>query len=304
MMRQAWKESWTIVALSSMMLMCVLLSGSSDAQTASNSAWPILEAGLQQKKVGQRVAAVRVLGFIPDDPHTVELAEKALQDKNSTVRAAAAKALGLMHASVADTELKKALEDKDLAVVMAAAHALSLLNDPACYDVYYAVYTGARKNDEGMIAQEMKTLHDPKQLVEMGVDEGIGFLPYAGDGWEAYQTIMKDKKDGAAAKAALLISLAKDPDPRTNKLLLTVSQNGNWVLRVAALQAIAKRGNPTLVPGIEPRLSDSKREVRYAAAAAVIRLEDADKVTAQDATKIVQAELPTKADDVPHDDQR
>jgi len=303
-MRQAWKESWTIVALSSMMLMCVLLSGSSDAQTASNSAWPILEAGLQQKKVGQRVAAVRVLGFIPDDPHTVELAEKALQDKNSTVRAAAAKALGLMHASVADTELKKALEDKDLAVVMAAAHALSLLNDPACYDVYYAVYTGARKNDEGMIAQEMKTLHDPKQLVEMGVDEGIGFLPYAGDGWEAYQTIMKDKKDGAAAKAALLISLAKDPDPRTNKLLLTVSQNGNWVLRVAALQAIAKRGNPTLVPGIEPRLSDSKREVRYAAAAAVIRLEDADKVTAQDATKIVQAELPTKADDVPHDDQR
>jgi HEAT repeat protein len=304
MMRQAWKESWTIVAVSSMMLMCVLLSGSSDAQTASNSAWPILEAGLQQKKVGQRVAAVRVLGFIPDDPHTVELAEKALQDKNSTVRAAAAKALGLMHASAADTELKQALEDKDLAVVMAAAHALSLLNDPACYDVYYAVYTGARKNDEGMIAQEMKTLHDPKQLVEMGVDEGIGFLPYAGDGWEAYQTIMKDKKDGAAAKAALLISLAKDPDPRTNKLLLTVSQNRNWVLRVAALQAIAKRGNPTLVPGIEPRLSDSKREVRYAAAAAVIRLEDADKVTAQDATKIVQAELPTKADDRPHDDQR
>lgn len=74
------------------------------------------------------MAAVRVRGFIPNDPHAVELAGKSLQDKNSTVRAAAAAtALGLMHASAADTGLKQALKDKNLAVVMAAAHALSLL---------------------------------------------------------------------------------------------------------------------------------------------------------------------------------
>jgi len=280
MMQRTWKKSCTIAAVSSVILIFVVLNGSSGAQIVSNSAWPMLEAGLQQKKAAQRVAAVRVLGFIPNDPHAVELAEKALQDKNTVVRAAAATALGLMHASAADTELKQALKDKNLAVVMAAAHALSLLNDPACYDVYYAVYTGARKNDQGMIAQEMKVLRDPKQLAEMGVDEGFGYVPFAGMGWEAYQTIMKDKKDGAAAKAALVTDLAKDPEPRTGKLLLTVSQNRTWVLRVAALQAIAKRGDPVLLSGIEPRLSDSKREVRYAAAAAVIRLEDAAKVTA------------------------
>jgi HEAT repeat protein len=297
MLQQTWKKSWTIAAVSSMILTFFLLNGSSDAQTVTNSAWPILEAGLQQKKVAQRVAAVRVLGFIPNDPHTVELAEKALHDRNSAVRVAAATALGLMHASAADIELKQALKDKNLAVVMAAAHALSLLNDPACYDVYYAVYTGARKNDQGMIAQEMKILHDPKQLVEMGVGEGIGFIPFAGDGWEAYETIMKDKKDGAAAKVALVTALAKDPEPRTGKLLLSVSQNRNWVLRVAALQAIARRGDPVLLPGIEPRLSDSKREVRYAAAAAVIRLEDFAKVTTPEGAKIAQAELPAKADD-------
>jgi hypothetical protein len=185
------------------------------AQTAADPARSLLEAGLMQKSAARRVAAVRVLGFIPNDPHAVELAERALKDRSSAVRAAAATALGLMHASAADTELKQALKDKDLAVVMAAAHALSLFNDPACYDAYYSVYTGARKNDQGMIAQEMKVLHDPKQLVEMGVDEGIGFVPYAGNGWEAYQTIMKDKKDGAAAKAALVTDLAKDPEPRT-----------------------------------------------------------------------------------------
>lgn len=266
------------------------------AQTAADPARSLLEAGLTQKSAARRVAAVRVLGFIPNDSHAVELADKALKDKSSAVRAAGATALGLMHASAADTELKQALKDKNLVVVMAAAHALSLLNDAACYDVYYAVYTGTRKNDEGMIAQEMKILRDPKQLVEMGVGEGIGFVPFAGDGWEAYQTIMKDKKDGAAAKAALVSALAKDPAPRTGKLLLTVSQNRNWVLRVAALQAIATRGDPVLLPGIEPRLSDSKREVRYAAAAAVIRLEDAAKVTTPEGAKIAQAELPAKAD--------
>jgi HEAT repeat protein len=267
------------------------------AQTAADPARSLLEAGLTQKSAALRVAAVRVLGFIPNDPHAVELAEKALQDKNSAVRAVAATSLGMMHASAADPELKQALKDKNLAVVMAAAHALSLLNDPACYDVYYAVYTGARKNDQGMIAQEMKALHDPKQLVEMGVDEGIGFVPFAGDGWEAYQTIMKDKKDGAAAKAALVSALAKDPAHRTGELLLAASQNRNWVLRVAALQAIAMRGDPVLLPGIEPRLSDSKREVRYAAAAAVIRLEDAAKLTTAEGANIARAELSAKAND-------
>lgn len=295
MIRQTSKKSWTVAAASTVMLTFALLNGSSSAQIVSNSAWPVLEAALQQKKVGQRVAAVRVLGLIPNDPHAIELAEKALQDKNSAVRAAAATSLGMMHASVADANLKQALNDKNLAVVMAAAHALSLLNDPACFGVYYAVYTGARKNDEGMIAQEMKVLHDPKQLEEMGVDEGFSYVPFAGMGWEAYQTIMKDKKDGTAAKVALLSALAKDPDSRTNKLLLTVSQDRNWVLRVAALQAIAKRGDPILLSGIETRLSDSKREVRYAAAAAIIHLEDADKATTHDRAKTAQSELPTKA---------
>ncbi len=264
---------------------------------AADPAWSLLEAGLTQKSSARRLTAVQNLGRIPNDPHAIELAEKALKDKSSGVRAAAATALGSMHASAADAELKQALNDKNLAVVMAAAHALSLLNDPACYDVYYAIFTGARKNDEGMIAQEMKILHDPKQLVEMGVDEGIGLVPYAGDGWEAYQTIMKDKKDGAAAKAALVTALAKDPEPRTGKLLLTVSQNHNWVLRVAALQAIAKRGDPVLLPEIEPRLSDSKREVRYAAAATIIRLEDSAKARTTEGAKMPTAEVTARAND-------
>ncbi len=259
------------------------------AQTAANRGWLVLEAGLAQKNAAQRVASVRVLGLIPDDAHAAELAERALKDKSSAVRVAAATSLGKMHATEADASLREALNDKNLPVVMASAHALRLLNDPTCYDVYYEVFTGERKNNAGMIAQEMQILHDPKQLAQMGFSEGVGYIPFAGIGWEAFQTIMKDKKSGAAAKAALISALATDPEPRTGKLLLKVSNNPNWVLRVAALEAIDKRGDPALLSEIEPRLSDSKREVRFAAAATVIHLNDLAEAQAAGNTKTAQA---------------
>jgi HEAT repeat protein len=267
------------------------------AQTGSDPAWSLLEAGLTQKSAAPRAAAVQTLGRIPNDPHAIELAENALKDKSSLVRTAAATSLGQMHASSADSSLKAALNDKNLSVVMAAARALLLLNDRVSYDVYYEVYTGERKNNSGMVAQETQILHNPKRLAQMGFNEGIGFVPFGGIPWGAFQTIMKDRKNAVAAKAVLISALTTDPEPRTGNLLLTVTQDKNWVLRVAALEAIAQRGDPALLQEIEPRLSDSKREVRYAAAAAVIRLEDAAKVTTPEGAKTAQAELPAKAND-------
>jgi HEAT repeat protein len=252
----------------------ILLAPNCGAQVHTAAAWPILDAGLRQKNSGERLAAVRVLALIPDDPQAVELAENALKDPSAPVRAAAATALGQMHAAAADTDLRLALKDRDLSVVMAAAHALRLLNDSACYEAYYAILTGERTNDSGMIAQEMKVLHDPKQVAEMGLSEGIGYVPFASIPWEALQTIMKDRKDGAAAKAALISALTTDPNVRTSTLLVAASQNRNWVLRIAALEAIARRGDTSLGSSIEKRLQDPRREVRYTAAAALIHLSD------------------------------
>jgi len=294
-MPQISKKTLTTRAASRAILTFILLTAACCAQTATNPGWAVLEAGLGQKSTAQRILAVRVLGLIPDDPHSAELAETALKDKNSSVRTAAATSLGQMHASGADASLKEALNDKNLSVVMAAAHALCLLKDPACYDVYYEVYTGERKNNSSMIAQEMQIIHNPRQLALMGFNEGVGYVPFAGIPWEALQTIMKDKKSGAAAKAALISALATDPERRTSKLLLTTSQNKNWVLRVAALEAISKRGDTTLIEGIEPRLSDSRREVRFAAAATVIHLDDVAKAQAATGTKIAQAALSATA---------
>jgi hypothetical protein len=176
---------------------------------------------------------------------------------------------------------------------MAAAHALCVLNDPAGYDAYYEILTGERKNDSGMIAQEIKVFHDPKQVAEMGFSEGIGYVPFASIGWEALQTIMKDRKGGAAAKAALISALAIDPAARTNKVLLATTQNRNWVLRVAGLEAIAKRGDPVLLPSITEELQDPRREVRFAAAAAAIHLHDLAVMHANAKTSIALAPAKT-----------
>lgn len=290
-MPKTLSNTWTVPAASRALFIFTFLTAACCAQTATNSSWAVLDAGLGQKSISQRLGAIRVLGLIPDDPHAVELAQAALKDKNSSVRTAAATSLGQMHATGANASLKEVLNDKNLSVVMAAAHALRLLNDPVCYNVYYEVYTGERKNNSGMIAQEMQIIHNPKQLAQMGFNEGIGYAPFAGIPWEALQTIMKDRKSGTVAKATLIAALATDPEERTGKLLVTTSQNKNWVLRVAALEAIAKRGDSALLQGIEPRLSDSRREVRFAAAATVIHLDDVAKAQPATGTKIAQAML-------------
>jgi HEAT repeat protein len=86
----------------------ILLATVPNVNAATGAGWPILDAALKQKSSGQTLAAVRVLALIPDDPHAMELAESALSDPSVPVRAAAATALGQMHASAADTALKLA----------------------------------------------------------------------------------------------------------------------------------------------------------------------------------------------------
>ena len=64
-------------------------------------------------------------------------------------------------------------------------------------------------------------------------------------------------------------------EPRFGVLFLSVAKavSGNArVVRAAALEAIAKGGNPILLTDILPATSDKKDIVRYSAAAAVLRL--------------------------------
>jgi HEAT repeat protein len=240
------------------------------AQTPTQHAWDILRAGVNEKNTGKRVQAVRALRLLLGNPEATEMAQRALQDRKHEVRAAAATALGLMGSRVSIPELKKALSDKDPSVVLTAAHALQVLNDPAGYEVYYEVLIGERKSANGLVAQEMETLNDPKKMAKLGFEEGLGFIPFADFGFSAMKAVSKD--DTSPVRAAAARVLINDPDPRIGQALVRAASDKSWIVRASALLAIAKREDPDLLNAIVPAMSDKNGVVRCTAAAAVIRL--------------------------------
>lgn len=249
---------------------------STDIESPKHRAWDLLQTAIASKRTGDRTNGVRALGLLREDAKARKLAEDALQDRKPEVRAAAATALGQMHASTSIPLLQHALMDDKIPVVMAAAHSLrTLKDDTSAYAVYYDLLTGGRKSGDGLIAKQLKTLKDPKELAKIGVSEGVGFVPFAGIGWDAWRTM--HKKDPNPVRAVAASYLAHDPDPATGNALVEATHDKNWIVRAAAIEAIAQRGDPSLLPKIEPSFADKNPKVRFSAAAAVIRLSSSSK---------------------------
>ena len=244
---------------------------STDIESPKHKAWDLLQTAVASKITEQRTDGVRALGIIRGDVRARKLAEDSLQDPKPEVRVAAATALGQMYATESIPVLQHALKDKKIPVVMAAAHSLRELKDEqSAYAVYYDLLTGQRKSDDGLIAQQLETLKNPKELAKIGFSEGIGYVPFAGIGWDAWRTMHKKNPNPARAVAATF--LAHDPDPASGRALAKATDDKDWVVRAAAIQAIAQRGDPALLPKVELRFKDKNQKVRFSAAAAVIRL--------------------------------
>ena len=237
--------------------------------TLEQQAWSILEAGAKSEKIGDRAAAIHVLGLLPNDRRARKMAEAALGDNAPQVRSASAAALGEMHSRNSIPKLKSATDDRDPSVALAAAHALLQLKDNSGYDLYYEVLTGERKTGKSVLAQAA-VLKDPKKLAEIGFQQGLGFIPFAGMGWKAFKTIKKG--DSSPARAAAATVLSKDPDPRTTEALANAAGDKNWIIREAALEALSRRGDPSALNTVGLYLSDQEGEVKYTAAATALRL--------------------------------
>lgn len=244
---------------------------SSLAVSGQQKAWALFESAAQSKSATQRALGIRALGLLRDNAHARKLAEGALEDDRPEVRTAGAVALGQMHAIDSIPKLQKLLNDDRMSVVMAAAHSLRDLKDSAsAYSVYYDILTGERKGD-GLVAQQMDTLHNPKELAMIGLEQGIGYVPFAGIGWDAWR--YTHKKDPHPARAVAASLLARDPDPKSGEALVKAALNDkDWIVRAAALEAIAERGDSSLEDKIELSLYDVNSHVRFTAAATVIRL--------------------------------
>jgi HEAT repeats len=166
----------------------------------------------------------------------------------------------------------KVLNDSEPSVVLGAANSLLLLQDDAGYDAYYEVLTGERRAGKGLIQEQLDTLKNKKKIAQMGFEEAIGFIPYAGAGYEIIKTVTK--KGSSQVRAAAAKRLAHDPNPDVAGALVTATTDKNWAVRAAALEAIAQRGDRSLAPKITAALDDGKDAVRSTAAACIAHLGD------------------------------
>ena len=258
------------LALLSLFSIAAALSQLAYSQVPQEFALQTLQSGVKDKDAPTRAVAVRSLSLVPNDETAAKLVLGALHDPADEVRVAAASSLGKMDARGSIEAIKETLKDQNLAVILAAAGSLRSLRDPSAYLVYYAVLTGERKSGEGLLSDQKKALSDPKKLAQIGFEQGIGFIPFAGLGLGAMKALTPN--DDSPVRAAAALALATDPDPKSREALLKAVKDKSWLVRAAALDAIARRNDNTLIPEIVSAANDDKPEVKYTAAAAVYHL--------------------------------
>jgi HEAT repeat protein len=91
-----------------------------------------------------------------------------------------------------------------------------------------------------------------------------------------YKRVRKD--DVTPVRVAAAKELIADKDPKVDRALTKACSDSKWSVRAAAVFAIAKRDNPSLLNVISPLMEDKNEIVRFEAAAAVLRLSRATEV--------------------------
>jgi HEAT repeat protein len=242
---------------------------------ASRKAWKCLNAGLAEKNYDRRAQAIAALGTIGLRRDVISLIEDSLNDKDTLVRQAAVEVLGNMKSRGSIPKLRVALDDNSAVVRFAAAQALWTMGDKSGQYLFQEVLDGDRKVSTGLVRgglqQVHEELHDPKALAELGAEQAAGaFLGPAGFGVTAAVEMSKDKAAPARAISARLLGNDTSDDGR--EVLREALQDKSWIVRAAAAEALGVHGSLNDVTTLAPLLDDQQKEVRYRAAAAIIRV--------------------------------
>ena len=107
-------------------------------------------------------------------------------------------------------------------------------------------------------------------MAQMGFQQGLGFVPFGALGYGAVKAFTKD--DASPASDISEDAHQRPRIRRPKEALINASKHKSWIVRMAAVDSLARRDDPTVIPQLKPRLSDDKHIVRYTAAAAIIRL--------------------------------
>jgi len=240
------------------------------APSLRESAWDLLKAGSADKDTKHRAGALQAMGILRPMPDIVKIIEAGLDDQSPIVREAAARSLGEMRSTTSISKLQAAVDDKDFGVSIAAATALVGMKNDAGYDANFEMLTGARKSGEPLTQQASRTLHDRDKMIMLSFEQGMGFAPFGGFAVAAFEAMKKNSTAPVRASAAL--ALAHDPDERSARALVIATGDKEWIVRVAAIRALGMRDDASLVGELKAPLADTRSEVRYAAAASIIRL--------------------------------
>jgi HEAT repeat protein len=244
-------------------------------EAARRDAWQILNDGIAEKTSDRRGQAISALGTIGVRPEVVHLVESGLDDKSLEVRQIAAATLGDMKSRGSIPKLRAALDDDSAAVSFTAAQALWNMNDHSGLSIFIQVLAGERKAAPGMIHKQWhdmkEKLRDPRALTELGAAETAGaFLGPAGFGVTVIEELARDKTSAARAISARF--LAHDNSPESHGALEEALGEKSWVIRASAAEALGRQGFIRDIDKLSPLLEDSRPEVRYSAAAAIVRL--------------------------------
>jgi HEAT repeat protein len=117
----------------------------------------------------------------------------------------------------------------------------------------------------------VRALKDGKANVRLAAAMALGSMN-AEDATLELKKVLDDSEPGVVLAAAK--RLAHDPGRGSADAGVTATTDKNWSEGAAALEAIAQRGDPSLVPRILPALDDAKDAVRFTAAACVAHLSD------------------------------
>ena len=96
----------------------------------------------------------------------------------------------------------------------------------------------------------MKMLRDKKALAQMGIQAGLGFVPFGSLGYTVFRTATKD--DESPVRAAAAQKLVRDSDPKTAEALMSAASDEKWIVRAAVINAIAQRGDAKFLKSILP----------------------------------------------------
>jgi HEAT repeat protein len=243
----------------------------------NRKAWERLSDGLAEKNYDRRAQTILALGTIGLQGDAVSRIEGSLNDKDAPVRQAAVEVLGTMQSRGSIPKLQAALDDNSVLVRFAAARALWTMGDRSGQDLFVEVLEGDHKvSSTGLVSgglhQAHEELHDPKALAELGSEQLAGtFLGPAGFGVTAAIDLAKGKDKAAPARAISARLLADDTSDNGREVLREALQDKNWIVRAAAAQALGVHGAANDVATLAPLLDDAHKEVRYRAAAAIIR---------------------------------